>query len=91
MQGFSFSISTKATPYYELPMTLSFKAMKQKMYRQIHCMECGMPFCEISDKIVSISDSINPIENLTPDKIGVVATSCTRGSCRQRYRFEFAI
>lgn len=79
------------TPYYDLPITIVQKATHQKVFRQIHCIECGMPFADITDKVVAIFDFATPIIELHPDRIGIVACHCPRKVCQQRYRFEFAI
>ncbi len=79
------------TPYYKMPITIVQKAVQNKVFRQVHCLECGMPFAEITDKVVTVLDFDTPIEMLHPDNMGVVGTYCTRRACQQRYRFEFAV
>lgn len=78
------------TPYHQLPITLINKAMKQKMYRQLHCTECGWPIVDITDKIITVFDGATPIEKLIPDDIGIVETHCKRSNCKQYFRMEFA-
>lgn len=78
------------TPYHEMPITVALKAVRQKVYREAHCIECGMPFCTITDKVVTIMDFDTPVMDLRPDIIGVVGAYCPRRQCQQRYRFEFA-
>lgn len=78
-------------PYNELPITLVNKAMQQKVFRQLHCMECGQPFAEITDKIVVVYDGGIMIEKLLPDAIGLIDIMCHRHQCKQHYRLEFAI
>jgi hypothetical protein len=80
-----------ATPYYDMPITLVQKATNHKVFRQVHCLECGMPFAEITDKIITILDFDTPIDMLIPNVLGVVACHCPRKACQQRYRFEFAL
>lgn len=79
------------TPYHQLPVTLLNKAMHQKMYREQHCTECGMPIAEITDKIITVFDGNTPIEKLIPDVIGIVEIHCKRHTCKQFFRMEFAV
>ena len=79
------------TPSYEMPITLVQKAMHHKLYRKLHCIECGIPFAEVTDKVVAILDFASPIAEMHPDGFGVVACHCPRKICQQRYRFEFPI
>ena len=83
------TVTTSRTPYYELPITLVQKATRTKVYRKLHCLECGMPFAEITDKVVAILDFASPLAEMSPDGLGVVACHCPRKICQQRYRFEF--
>lgn len=78
------------TPYNEQPITVVLKSMKQKVFRQAHCWECGMPVAEITDKIVTVFDGVTPIEQLRADTFGVVEFHCKRHACKQYYRMEFA-
>lgn len=79
------------TPYNELPITLINKAMQQKVFRQLHCQECGYPTCDITDKVVIVYDGGVMIEKLIPDAIGLVEVMCHRHQCKQHYRMEFAV
>lgn len=79
------------TPYNELPITLVMKAVRQKVYRNLHCFECGMPIAQITDKIVVAFDGDTEIARYEPDRIGVVDMRCDRHTCKQHYRLEFAI
>lgn len=79
------------TPYHELPITIVNKAMRQKTYRQLHCLECGQPIADITDKIVVVIDGETVIEQLEPSRIGIVELHCPRHQCKQYYRMEFAI
>lgn len=78
------------TPYNQQPITLVMKAVKQKVFRQAHCFECGRPFLDITDKIVTAFDGDTPIEQLKPDEFGIVEAHCSRHDCKQYYRLEFA-
>lgn len=78
------------TPYNQQPITVLIKAVKQKVFRQLHCLECGRPFLDITDKILSVSDSVTPIEQLNPDEVGIIEAHCSRHDCKQYYRMEFA-
>lgn len=78
------------TPLNEQPITVVMKAMKQKTYRQAHCWECGMPFMDIVDKIVTVFDGTTPVETYKPDEIGLIDVHCSRHQCKQHYRLEFA-
>lgn len=80
---------TRATPYPLLPITLALVATKQKVYREVHCVECGLPFMSITDKIATIMDFNTPTDQLQPNVMGIINTSCTRRSCRQVYRLQF--
>lgn len=79
------------TPYHQQPMSLVFKAIKQKVFRQLHCMECGQPFADITDKVVIAYDGATPMERYEPDKMGTVEVHCPRHQCKQYYRLEFAV
>lgn len=79
------------TPYSQLPITLLNKALEQKYYRQLHCIECGWPLAEITDKVIMLSDSGTSFEKLLPDAIGLIELHCKRHNCKQYYRMEFAI
>lgn len=80
------------TPYSQLPITLINKAMEQKYYRQLHCLECGWPIADITDKVlVILSDTGTVIEKLLPNAIGLIELHCKRHDCKQYYRMEFAI
>lgn len=78
------------TPYNELPISYVFKATRQKVFRQSHCIECGWPIADITDKVVVICDGNTTIEKLIPDNIGVIQVHCKRHQCKQYIRFEFA-
>lgn len=76
------------TPHYQIPIAIVMKATNDKVYRQVHCISCGMPFAEITDQIVSIQDYASPITQMKPDEFGFVAVHCPRKQCQQRYRFD---
>lgn len=79
------------TPYHRQPITLVFKAVKQKIYRQAHCLECGQPFADITDKIVTVFDGETELGQMSPDKLGIIEIHCPRHQCKQYYRMEFAV
>lgn len=66
------------------------KAMKQKMYRQLHCQECGQPYADITDKVVMAFDGESDMTRYEPDRIGLVEVHCPRHQCKQYYKLEFA-
>lgn len=79
------------TPWHQIPISIVNKAMNQKVYRNLHCSECGWPLAQITDKIVVISDHNVEIEKLIPDAIGLVETHCQNHRCKQFFRMEFAL
>lgn len=79
------------TPFSDLPITLVYKAVQQKAFRNLHCMECGIPIAQISDKVVMTYDAANDMKRYEPDQFGVVEIRCDRHVCKQRYRMEFAV
>jgi hypothetical protein len=83
-------IQTKRTPYNELPITVVSKAVRQKSFRQLHCIECGLPIADITDKVVVLFDDVTPVEKLVPDVMGIVEIHCGRHHCKQYYRLEFS-
>lgn len=79
------------SPFNLMPITLVNKAMEQKYYRQLHCLECGWPIADITDKVVVAMDGETVIGDLPKSAIGVVELHCPRHTCKQRYRMEFAL
>jgi hypothetical protein len=79
------------TPYAQMPVTLVYKSIKQKVFRNLHCLECGMPIAQISDKVVMAYDGTDDMARHEPDRFGVVEMRCDRHICKQRYRLEFAL
>lgn len=79
------------TPYNQLPITIVMKAMRQKVYRQAHCLECGWPYADITDKVVAMFDGETQLDTYLPDQFGMVELHCPNRACRQYYRLEFAI
>lgn len=79
------------TPLHRQPITLAFKALQQKVYRHLHCMECGMPFLDITDKVLIASDAETPVEQLRPNELGVVTIHCPRHQCKQYYNLDLAV
>jgi hypothetical protein len=65
--------------------------MKQKVYRHLHCMECGMPIADITDKVVMAYDGATTFDSLIPEAIGLVEIHCPRSSCKQFFRMEFSL
>lgn len=81
----------RRTPYNEMPQTYVLKAVQQKVFRQLHCIECGWPLADITDKVIVTFDGNTPVEKLIPDRIGLVEIHCKRHQCKQFVRLEFAI
>lgn len=79
------------TPYHMLPITIVLKAIKQKVYRQLHCLECGQPIADITDKVLMTYDGDSAIESYSPDRIGLIEIHCPRHQCKQYYRMEQAL
>jgi hypothetical protein len=82
--------STIRTPYHKQVITIVLKAVTQKKLRRLHCMECGWPIADISDKVLVVFDGETAIDTLEPDNHGVVELHCRRHQCKQYYRLEFA-
>jgi hypothetical protein len=78
------------TPYHKRVITIVLKSVKQKMLRKLHCMECGWPIANISEKVLVVFDGETPIKELHPDEHGIVEIHCPRHQCKQYYRLEFA-
>jgi len=74
-----------------MPITIVNKAMRQKVYRDLFCIECKWPLAQITDKIVLVSDGGMQIEELIPNNFGIVETHCGNHRCKQFYRMEFAV
>lgn len=79
------------TPYHQLPITLVRKSIHQPMLRQLHCLECGWPIADITDKVVVVFDGETMIDRIVPNAIGITEVYCHRHQCKQRYRLEFAL
>lgn len=78
------------TPWHQMPITVVMKATQQKVYRKMHCVNCGMPIADITDRIVMMFDGVTPFEQLEPDQFGIIEVHCDRHICKQYYRLEFA-
>jgi hypothetical protein len=78
------------TPYHELPIVLAMKAVGQKYFRELHCLECGFPIIGISDKVLMASDSTSTVVQ-NDAAFGPAEIHCKRHTCKQRYRLEFAL
>lgn len=76
--------TTIRTPYNTIPMTLVLKSVDRKVYRDIHCMECGKPFIAISDKFISIIDAAFPVQMARGGE-RVIEGRCSSHYCKQRY------
>lgn len=79
------------TPYNQQPITIVLKAVRQKVFRQLHCLECGMPIADITDKVLMTFDGDTPIATYEPDRMGLIEIHCNRHQCKQYYRMEMAI
>lgn len=75
------------TPYNQLPITLAYKSIDRKLYRDQYCIECGHPFMAISDKVVTIYDGNIPVEKLRIDE-RVLEARCRYHPCKQWFRIE---
>lgn len=79
------------TPHHQQPITIVLKALKQKVYRQLHCLECGQPIADITDKVLMTFDGETPVETYHPDRIGLIEVHCPRHQCKQYFKLEQAI
>lgn len=79
---------TDRSQYYQIPITISLLSVSFKYKQDLHCLFCGMPFTQVSDRVLSVSDS-----PLSPEGegIGPVETRCPRHTCKQRWALEFAL
>lgn len=78
-------------PLNQLPITLVNKAIRQKLRRPLHCLECGKTLCFITDKVILVADIPDDVSRLVPDAIGIVDIQCQQHVCKQQYRLEFAL
>jgi hypothetical protein len=83
--------SSNRTPYHKMPITIVRKAIAQPYYRKMHCVECGWPIADITDKVVMIMDGNTPLDRLEPNSLGITEVHCHRHQCKQYYRMEFAV
>lgn len=79
----------RRTPYTEQPITIVLKAIKQKVLREMHCIECGWPLGAITDKILLTFDGETQTDEFAPDRLGVIAIRCKR--CKQNFKIEIAV
>lgn len=79
------------SPYYQLPLTLSLKSLSVKYLAELHCLFCGMPFLEVSDQVVMVSDSVSDASSFGESQFGPQSMRCKRHTCKQYYRTEFAL
>lgn len=78
---------TERSPYYQVPIAISLLSVSFKYKQDLHCLFCGMPFTQVSDRVVAIADS-----SLSPESaIGPIETRCPRHTCKQRWALEFAL
>lgn len=73
--------------YNELPISLVYRSLNRKLYREQHCIECGHPLMNISDKYVAIIDGNIPVDLLREHE-RVLEARCRHSICRQYYRIE---
>lgn len=79
------------TPFHQQPITIVLKATAQKVYRHIHCFECGMPFADITDKVLMAFDGDTPLTSYEPNHLGLIEVHCPRHQCKQYYKMEVAV
>lgn len=79
------------SPYYQLPLTLSLKSLSVKYLATLHCLFCGMPFIEVSDQPVLVSDAVSDVQSFGAGQPGPQTIHCKRHTCKQRYRMEVAL
>ncbi len=73
------------TPYNQLHISLVYRSIDRKVYRDQFCIECGRPFIAISDKFVSIIDATTPTELLRTGE-RVLEARCKNHYCKQHYK-----
>lgn len=73
------------TPYHTLPITMALKSVDRKVYRDVHCIECGRPYLSMSDKYVSIIDAAVPVQMLRRNEM-LLGVRCGNHTCKQRYQ-----
>lgn len=73
------------TPYHQMHISLVYRSIDRKVYRDQFCLECGQPFMAISDKFLSIQDNSIPTELLRTGE-RVVEARCKRHTCKQYYK-----
>jgi hypothetical protein len=82
---------TERSPYYQVPITLSLKSISQKFLVDLHCLFCGMPFIQVSDQVVMVSDAFSDPASFGAGEFGPATVHCKRHTCKQRFRVEFAL
>lgn len=92
MNPLSGTTALRQAPFAKTPIMLGFFAEKLKSYRQLHCMECGLPIFEITDRVVYALDTATPVDSYNQSN-GVMTFErpCSRHTCKQRYRIEVAL
>lgn len=73
------------TPYHQMHITMVYRSIDRKVYRDQYCLECGRPFMAISDKFVSLIDATIPTELLRNGE-RVIETRCKNHTCKQYYK-----
>jgi hypothetical protein len=76
--------SNVRTPYNQMPITMALKAIDRKVYRDMHCLECGRPFIAISDKFITIIDAAIPVQLMRGGE-RVIEARCSNHYCKQYY------
>lgn len=74
------------TPYHTMPITLVLTTLTQKVYRRLFCMECGKPFLDITDKVASATEGVEPLDQMQPNEKGFIEPHCHNHLCKQYYR-----
>lgn len=74
-------------PYNTLPITLVYRSIDRKVFRDQFCIECGHPFIAISDKYVTIIDSATPVQILRGHQRALGAR-CRHTDCKQHFVVE---
>lgn len=74
------------TPFNTMPITLVLTTLTQKAYRRLHCLECGRPFLDITDKVATATEGTQPVDQMKPDQKGFIEPHCHFHYCKQYYR-----
>ena len=74
-------------PYHTMAISMVYRSIDRKVYRDQYCIECGHPFFAISDKVVTIYDGEIPVDKMREDE-KVIEARCRHHDCKQYYRLE---